>query len=99
MRTCDKAFYLDQGAARLALAKIGEKAAKKGKPAQVPERVYPCDVCDGWHLTAQPAKGRVSPWDRDHAWVRPEGTARLQPRSADMPSGSKGQRKRARRRP
>jgi hypothetical protein len=98
VRTCDKAFYLNQAAARLALAKIGEKAAKKGKPTRLPVRVYPCDVCDGWHLTAKSAKGPIPPWDRDPAWVRPKGTAHLQPRSADVPVGSKGQRKRAKRR-
>lgn len=96
VRTCDKAFHADQAAARLALASIHEKATTKGKPARLPVRVYPCDVCDGWHLTAKPVKGRKPPWDRDPAWVRPNGKAHLQPRSAEQVSGSRRQRKRAR---
>ena len=96
VRTCDKAFYGDQAAARHALSSIHEKAAKKGKPARLPVRVYPCDVCDGWHLTAKPVQGRKAPWDRDPDWVRPDGTAHLQQRSAKVVKGSRRQRKRSR---
>jgi hypothetical protein len=84
VRTCDKAFYTDQPAARLALANIREKAARKGKSARLPVRVYPCDVCDGWHVTAKPVQGRRPPWDIDLEWVRPNGTAHLQQRSAGV---------------
>ena len=94
VRTCDKAFYADQAAARLAQASIHEKAAKKGKPARLPVRVYPCDVCDGWHLTAKPVQGRKPPWDRDPDWVRPKGTAHLQQRSAEVVTGSRQRRTR-----
>jgi hypothetical protein len=97
VRTCDKAFYRDQATARLALASVREKAAAKTvKPAGLPVRVYPCDVCDGWHVTAKRVQGHEPPWDRDPAWVRPKGTAHLQQRSADVVTGSRRQRKRAR---
>lgn len=96
MRTCEKAFYLDQAAARIALAGIREKAARKGRPGALPVRVYPCDVCDGWHLTAKVAKGRKPAWDTDPDWVRPNGTAHLQKRSEEVTTGSRRQRKRAR---
>lgn len=97
MRTCEKAFYLDQAAARIALARIREKAARKGRAGVLPVRVYPCDVCDGWHLTAKAAaQGRKPAWDRDPDWVRPNGTAHLQQRSAELITGSRRQRKRTR---
>lgn len=96
MRTCEKAFYLDQAAACVALAKILEKAVAKGQTRSVPVRVYPCDVCDGWHLTAKPVQGRKPAWDRDPGWVRPGGTDNLQRRSEDLVAGSRRQRKRAR---
>jgi len=95
VRTCDKAFYVDQASARVALSSIREKAAKKGKQGRVPVRVYPCDVCDGWHLTAKPVDGRMLPWDRDPDWIRPNGTAHLQQRSAEV-AGPRRRRKRAR---
>lgn len=95
MGTCDKAFYADQATARLAMSRIHEKATKKGMPSRLPVRVYPCDVCDGWHLTAKPVKGKSPPWDRDADWIRPAGTAHLQQRSADVVTGSRRQRKRA----
>ena len=95
MRTCDKAFYTDQATARLAMSSIHEKAAKKGKPSQLPVRVYPCDVCDGWHLTAKPVQGKRPAWDREPDWVRPGGTGHLQQRSAGV-TGSRRQRKRVR---
>ena len=34
---------------------------QEGKPSRLPVRVYPCDVCDGWHLTAKPVEGRTPP--------------------------------------
>lgn len=92
MRTCDKAFYADQAAARLALASIREKATARGKLNRLPVRVYPCDVCDGWHLTAKAVQGRKPPWDRDPEWVRPGGTVHLQQRSAEVVTGSWRQR-------
>lgn len=87
MRTCDNAFYADQAAARLTLSSIQEKAATSSKATRVPVRVYPCDVCDGWHLTAKPVQGRKPPWDRDPDWVRPGGTAQLQARSREQVAG------------
>lgn len=98
MRTCDKAFYLDAATARLALAKIHEKAAQKGKADRLPVRIYPCDVCDGWHLTAKPVTGKKPPWERDPNWARPSGTAHLQQRSGEVVTGGTGRsRKRAQR--
>ncbi len=99
MRTCNKAFYVDQATARLALTKIGEKAAKKGTPGPRPVRVYPCDVCDGWHLTAKRVQGRPPPWDRDPQWVRPDGTDHLQQRSLEVATGSRRALKHVRRGP
>lgn len=80
---CSKAFYLDQATARVALAAIQEKARTKGRAGKVPVRVYPCDVCDGWHLTAKPATGKKPPWDHNPTWVRPGPTDHLEPRSVD----------------
>ena len=96
MRTCEKAFYADQTSARLSLSRIVEKAAEKDEPSRLPVRVYPCDVCDGWHLTAKPIQGRKPAWDCDPDWVRPAGTAHLQQRSAEIVTGSRRQRRRAR---
>lgn len=89
VRTCDKVFYADQAAARLAMCSLHEKVAKKRKPSRLPVRVYPCDVCDGWHLTAKPVQGPSPPWDHHHDWVRPAGTAHLQQRSAEVVTGSR----------
>ena len=75
VRTCEMALYLDQAAGRLALASIRETAGVRVKPARLPVRVYPCDVCDGWHVTAKPVQGRKLPWDRD-----PHGFDRGAPR-------------------
>ena len=95
-RTCAKTPYADQATARTALTSIREKAARKGKDGPVPVRVYPCDVCDAWHLTTKPVRGRTPPWDRDPDWVRPHGTAHLQKRSTEAVTRSRRQRKRAR---
>ena len=47
----------------------------KGKAGQkLPKRIYPCDVCDGWHLTAKKGGRKTPPWDRDPAWSRPGQT-------------------------
>jgi hypothetical protein len=92
---CEKAFYLDQAAARLALSKVREKAARTGRTGRLPVRVYPCDVCDGWHLTAKPVS-KTPPWDRDPGWVRPGGTEHLEQRSGEVPTGSRRKRKRGR---
>ena len=68
MAECTKVPFKDQATARARLdgwrkkAKLGEK---------VPHRVYPCDVCDGWHLTAKRSGRKVPPWDKDPGWVRP----------------------------
>jgi len=72
MSGCSKAPYLDQASARLALAAIREKASRKGRTGKLPVRVYPCDACDAWHLTAKPVKGRTPPWDVNPDWQRPE---------------------------
>ena len=59
VRICDKAFYARPSrSAPFTCRASSEKAAKKGKPSRLPVRVYPCDVCDGWHLTAKPVRGR-----------------------------------------
>jgi hypothetical protein len=60
---CSKAWYPDQAAARDALAKV--------EPGARPLRVYPCDRCDGWHLTSKPNRGKTPQWDRDPNWSRP----------------------------
>ena len=65
---CTKQYYRDQASARLALGSV----LKKAKPgAKLPRRVYPCDVCDGWHLTAKKVSGKTPPWDLDPDWSRP----------------------------
>ena len=95
-RSCTKAYYVDQATARNALAGIHDKATLRGKAGSLPVRVYPCDVCDGWHLTAKQNQGRKPAWDRDPDWTRPGGTAHLQQRSAEVVTGSRRQRKKAR---
>lgn len=65
--TCPKqGYYLDQASARVALANIRAKGSGKK-----PLRVYPCDRCDGWHLTSKPSRKNL-PWDLDPNWVRPK---------------------------
>ena len=97
VRTCDKVFYEDQAAARLAMCSLNEKGRQEGQLIPLPVRVYPCDVCDGWHPTSKPVQGKSPPWDHDPDWVRPAGTAHLQQRFAEVVTGSRRQRKRARR--
>ena len=58
---CTKAYYPDQASARLALNSIFEKAQRKARSGILPVRVYPCDRCDGWHLTAKPTTGKALP--------------------------------------
>ena len=81
MPDCTKAYYPDQASARLALSSIFEKAQRKAQSGNLPVRVYPCDRCDGWHLTAKPTTGMAPPWDVDPDWVRPGPTSHLQVRS------------------
>ena len=67
-RTCTKHAYAGQAAARVALTHL----RRKSKPgAKAPIRVYPCDVCDGWHLTSKKLSGKTPPWDIDPNWSRP----------------------------
>ena len=66
---CSKVGFPDQASARERLAGW-QKKAKPGE--KVPHRVYPCEVCDAWHLTTKVSGGRLPPWDRDPNWVRPE---------------------------
>lgn len=68
MTRCTKNYYRDQAAARRGLAVVQTKA-KPG--AKVPHRVYPCDICDGWHLTGKRSGRRLPPWDSDPNWERP----------------------------
>ena len=98
MRTCEKAYYAHQAAARAALASVLAKAAAKEGSTRPPVRVYPCDVCDGWHLTSKRVTGNATPpWDRDPDWVRPGGTAGLLQRSAaNVFAGSRRKRRQAR---
>ena len=78
---CTKTPYRTQAAARQALEKW--KAARPGDP-NVPHRVYPCDRCDGWHLTRKNSGRRVPPWDKNPEWERPASElANLQPRFTD----------------
>jgi hypothetical protein len=83
-RSCTKAFFANQAAARSALDHVRNKLAYEGSQ-RLPVRVYPCDVCEGWHLTAKPVQGRTPAWDKDPNWVRPNGTAHRQQRSAVQP--------------
>jgi len=73
---CIKNYYPDQASARVDLAAIREKHA--GKSRKVPERVYPCDICDGWHLTAKVNIGKRPPSDSDPSWTRPARTEGLE---------------------
>jgi len=63
---CSKKPYPDQASARVALDHIRLKPSTNR-----PLRVYPCDICDGWHLTSKRVAGKTPPWDRDPNWVRP----------------------------
>jgi hypothetical protein len=69
MADCSKKHYPDQASARAALQSIRNKDRTEG--VKLPKRVYPCDCCDGWHLTAKPLSGKTPQWDRDPDWVRP----------------------------
>lgn len=84
---CTKNAYPDQVSARAALQTILKQAPVDS--SKLPKRVYPCDICDGWHLTAKRNRGKKPPWDRDPNWTRPNGVAHLERRTY---------RKRARRR-
>jgi hypothetical protein len=70
MTTCQKKHYPDQRSARVALESILKK--DKLKTAKTPGRVYPCETCDGWHLTKKPLSGKIPPWENDPNWVRPD---------------------------
>lgn len=52
---------------------------REGDGTKLPVRVYPCDVCAGWHLTSKKVSGKVPPWDRDPNWTRPGGVAEAKP--------------------
>lgn len=95
MDPCPKAYYADQAVARLALEKISEKAERRGRGGQVPVRVYPCDVCDGWHLTAKLVKGKTPAWETDPNWVRPGNTDHLQRRGEVSKASRRQPRRRA----
>ena len=69
METCGKNGYPDQASARVALAAIVERKAKK--LPTIPVRVYPCDRCEAWHLTSKKVSGKKPPWDSDPNWKRP----------------------------
>lgn len=69
MTSCQKQPYPDQGTARLALASIRKQSSPT--TPKTPRRVYPCDKCEGWHLTSKPLSGKIPEWDRDPAWTRP----------------------------
>jgi len=66
-RKCTKVYHRDQAAARIALRHITAKA-KPG--AKRPTGVYPCDVCDGWHLTSKKRRGKPPGWDLHPDWSR-----------------------------
>ena len=67
MSTCTKHYYPDQARARVGLHHLLKK--KVGR--KVPRRVYPCDVCDGWHVTSKKLSGKMPPWELDPKWTRP----------------------------
>jgi len=67
VRECSKHYHRDQASARLALKRVLKKGKTRGKS---PRRVYPCDVCDGWHLTSKKLSGKTPPWDTDPNWTR-----------------------------
>lgn len=69
MTNCLKQPYPDQGTARLALESIRKQ--KSPSATKMPRRVYPCDRCEGWHLTSKPVSGKIPAWDRDPDWTRP----------------------------
>ena len=69
MADCSKKPYPDQASARVALQSIRNK--DRTEAVKLPKRVYPCDSCDGWHLTAKPLSGKTPPWDRNPDWARP----------------------------
>jgi hypothetical protein len=69
MPECRKVPFVDQAMARSRL----EGWRKKAKPGEkVPHRIYPCDICSAWHLTAKNSGRKVPPWDKDPNWVRPQ---------------------------
>lgn len=75
---CTKVPYRTQASARSALEKWCEA---RPDDRNVPTKVYPCDRCDGWHLTSKKANGKRPPWDKDPHWVRPpELLAKLEKR-------------------
>jgi hypothetical protein len=75
---CTKTPYRTQAAARTALQQWRD--AKPDDP-KVPHRVYPCDKCDGWHLTRKRSGRAVPAWDRNPDWKRtPAQLAKLQRR-------------------
>lgn len=67
---CRKHPYPNQASARLALASILTK--RTAKSPKRPVRVYPCDLCDDWHLTSKKVNGKVPPWGKDPEWSRPK---------------------------
>jgi hypothetical protein len=67
---CTKNYYPDQASARRALKWI--LTNRSGRAGKTPKRLYPCDSCDGWHLTSKRQSGKTPPWDRDPNWVRPK---------------------------
>jgi hypothetical protein len=69
VRQCVKHAYRDQASARAALRNVLKKA--KTGARKLPCRVYPCDVCDGWHLTSKRLSGKTPPWDLNPEWSRP----------------------------
>lgn len=56
--TCKKQRFKDEIAAKLALAKIGNKN-RPGSRAE--SRAYHCPKCKGWHLTSQSKRGPTAP--------------------------------------
>ena len=77
MADCTKHPYEDQAAARAALAVIRRKP--KHRTGKRPCRVYPCNVCEYWHLTSKRNRGKTPPWDLDPSWVRPPAATPRRP--------------------
>jgi hypothetical protein len=49
---CGKVRYRDELGARVALSTARESGAR-GNERRREQRVYRCNICRGWHLTAQ----------------------------------------------
>jgi len=76
--SCVKNAFRTQAEARTGLNRWQEADPTDNK---VPHRVYPCDRCDGWHLTRKRSGKRKPAWDKNPDWTRsPAQLAKLEKR-------------------